>query len=85
MISIPDSLLLGHINQLCAQAVAKGIDVFKVLRAACVNPVLHYKLDSGLLRVGDSADLILGGKTWSSLRYCRLMSVVFWWRKTVKA
>jgi adenine deaminase len=55
----PDSLLAGHINQLCARAVAKGIDVFKVLRAACINPVLHYKLDTGLLRVGDSADLIL--------------------------
>lgn len=55
----PDSLVAGHINQLCARAVAKGIDVFKVLRAACVNPVLHYKLDSGLLRTGDPADLIL--------------------------
>jgi adenine deaminase len=55
----PDSLVLGHINQLCARAVAKGIDVFKVLRAACVNPVLHYKLDVGLLRKGDTADFIL--------------------------
>ncbi len=55
----PDSLLAGHINTLCARAVAKGIDVFKVLKAACLNPVLHYKLDSGLLRPGDSADLIL--------------------------
>jgi adenine deaminase len=55
----PDSLVTGHIDRLCARAVAKGIDVFKVLRAACVNPVLHYKLDSGLLRPGDSADLIL--------------------------
>lgn len=55
----PDSLLVGHINQLCARAVAKGIDVFKVLQAACVNPVLHYKLDIGLLREGDAADFIL--------------------------
>ena len=55
----PDSLVLGHINQLCARAVAKGIDVFKVLRAACVNPVLHYKLDVGLLREGDPADFIV--------------------------
>ncbi len=55
----PDSLVLGHINQLCARAVAKGIDVFKVLKAACVNPVLHYKLDVGLLKEGDKADLIL--------------------------
>ncbi|HVS96541.1 MAG TPA: adenine deaminase C-terminal domain-containing protein [Puia sp.] len=55
----PDSLLVGHINQLCARAVAKGIDVFKVLRAACLNPVRHYRLDSGLLRIGDPADFIL--------------------------
>ncbi len=55
----PDSLVRGHINELCARAVAKGIDVFKVLKAACVNPVLHYKLDNGLLRPGDNADFIL--------------------------
>ena len=55
----PDDLLLGHINQLCERAVAKGIDVFKVLQAACVNPVKHYNLEVGLLQVGDPADFIL--------------------------
>jgi adenine deaminase len=55
----PDSLVLGHINQLCARAIAKGIDLYKVLRAACVNPVLHYKLDVGLLKKSDPADFIL--------------------------
>ena len=55
----PDSLVAGHINQLCARAVAKGIDIFKVLMAACVNPVLHYQLEIGLLRVGDAADFIV--------------------------
>ncbi len=55
----PDSLVLGHINQLCARAVIKGIDVFKVLKAACVNPVLHYQTGVGLLRAGDAADFIL--------------------------
>lgn len=55
----PDSLLEGHINQLCVRAVKKGIDIFNVLRAACINPVLHYKLDIGLLREGDAADLII--------------------------
>lgn len=55
----PDSLVLGHINQLCARAVAKGIDVFKVLKAACVNPVEHYQTGVGLLREGDAADFIL--------------------------
>lgn len=55
----PDSLVLGHINQLCARAIAKGIDLFKILKAACVNPVHHYKLDVGLLRVGDAADFLV--------------------------
>jgi adenine deaminase len=55
----PDSLVAGHINQLCARAIGKGIDVFKALQAACVNPVLHYKLNVGLLRVGDPADFIV--------------------------
>jgi adenine deaminase len=55
----PDSLLEGHINQLCARAVAKGINVFNVLRAACVNPVIHYQLPTGFARVHDPANLIL--------------------------
>jgi adenine deaminase len=55
----PDYLIAGHIDRLCARAVARGIDVFKVLRAACINPVVHYRLNSGILRPGHSADLIL--------------------------
>lgn len=55
----PDSLVEGHINQLCQRAVAKGIDLFKVLKAACVNPVNHYKMKVGLLRQNDFADMIL--------------------------
>jgi len=55
----PDSLVLGHINQLCERAVAKGIEIFKVLKAACLNPILHYKLDVGLLREGEAADFIV--------------------------
>lgn len=55
----PDDLLLNHINALCARAVAKDIDVFKVLQAACVNPVKHYNLDVGLLQKDDVADFII--------------------------
>ena len=55
----PDSLVRGHINELCARAVAKGVNVFKVLKAACLNPVLHYKLNVGMLRIGDPADFIV--------------------------
>jgi adenine deaminase len=57
----PDDLLLGHINQLCERAVAKGIDVFKVLQVACVNPIKHYNLEVGLLQKGDDADFIIVG------------------------
>ena len=55
----PDDLIIGHINQLCSRAVAKGMDVFKVLQAACFNPVKHYNLDVGLLKEGDDADFIV--------------------------
>jgi adenine deaminase len=55
----PDSLAEGHINQLCERAIAKGIDLFKVLQAACINPVHHYKMKVGLLREGDPADFIV--------------------------
>jgi adenine deaminase len=55
----PDSLVINHINALCARAIAKGIDIFKILQAACINPIHHYKLDVGMLRVGDIADFIV--------------------------
>ena len=54
----PDSLVDGHINTLCARAIEKGIDIFKVLQAACVNPVQHYHLPVGQLNEGDAADFI---------------------------
>jgi adenine deaminase len=55
----PDDLIVGHINQLCARAVAKGIDVFKVLQVACINPVKHYNMNVGLLQNADAADFIV--------------------------
>jgi adenine deaminase len=50
---------MGHLNLLCARAVAEGFDVFKVLQMACLNPVDHYKMDVGLLKVNDAADFIV--------------------------
>ena len=55
----PDELLLHHINHHVKRALAKDIDLFKVLKAACINPVKHYKLPIGLLNEGDSADFII--------------------------
>jgi adenine deaminase len=54
----PDELLAGHINVLVRRAFEQGLDPFNVLRAACVNPVLHYGMNVGLLRPGDDADFI---------------------------
>jgi adenine deaminase len=55
----PDSLEEGHINQLVKRALALNIDLFKVLKAACINPIDHYGLNVGKLRVGDPADFIV--------------------------
>jgi adenine deaminase len=55
----PDSLVHGHINLLCQRAAARGIDVYTILAASCVNPVVHYKLKVGLLRKNDFADFLL--------------------------
>lgn len=55
----PDLLVTGHIDALVRRAVAAGIDLYKVLKAACINPVEHYKLDVGQLKAGDPADFIV--------------------------
>ena len=55
----PDEFLLGHINQLAARAVATGCDLMNVLTVACLNPVAHYGLEVGTLKVGDPADFII--------------------------
>lgn len=55
----PDDLVEGHINAMAARAVKSGVDVMKVLRCACLNPVAHYGLNVGLLRQGDPADMVV--------------------------
>jgi adenine deaminase len=55
----PDNLAMSHINELVRRAVAKGKDIFDVLRAACIQPIIHYSLPVGQLREGDGADFIL--------------------------
>ncbi len=54
----PNDLYHEHINQLVKRALAKGNNLFKVLQIACINPIMHYNLDVGMLREGDSADFI---------------------------
>lgn len=54
----PDDLIAGHIDGMVRQGLAKGIPVWNLLTAACVNPVKHYGIDCGLMRKGDNADFI---------------------------
>ena len=54
----PDDLIAGHINCLAARAVAAGHDIFDVLRCACINPIIHYHLPLGRLRIGDRMDAV---------------------------
>lgn len=58
--SHPDDILsLGHINKLVVRSIANRFDLFDVLKIASINPIKHYKLDVGQLRVGDKADFIV--------------------------
>lgn len=55
----PHDLIHGHINLLAKRAIEKGMGIFDVLNAAILNPIKHYKLNVGLLEVGDPADFIV--------------------------
>ena len=55
----PDDLVESHINDIVRRAVAKGVNVFNALKAACINPVDHYKLPVGCLNPGDPADFVV--------------------------
>ena len=55
----PDDLVKGHINLLVKRAIRAGYDPLRIIRACTLNPVNHYKLDTGLLRPGDDADFII--------------------------
>jgi len=55
----PHELIKGHINDLVKRSLEQGLDLMKVLKVACLNPVLHYGLDVGLLRRGDDADFLV--------------------------
>lgn len=57
----PDNLAEGHINLLVKRAIDNGVPLMNVLYSACVTPVEHYGLECGLLRKGDSADIIVVG------------------------
>jgi len=66
----PDLLMARHIDELVRRALVAGVDKFDVLRCASVNSVEHYRLDVGLLRIGDPADFIIF-EGWEELKVRR--------------
>ena len=55
----PNELVKGHVDQLVRRAIALGYNTMDVLKAASLNAVRHYKLNVGMLQVGDNADFIV--------------------------
>ena len=55
----PEMLVERHINGPVQYLLDQDYNIYDVLRAATLNPVLHYNLDVGLLRAGDAADFIV--------------------------
>jgi adenine deaminase len=55
----PEMLQKRHINKLIGGLISEGFNVFDVIRSATINPVEHYNLEAGLLKIGDNADFIL--------------------------
>lgn len=54
----PDDLIEGHIDALVRRGLVEGLSVWDMLKAACVNPVNHYGILSGLMKKGDKATFI---------------------------
>ncbi len=55
----PEMLVKRHINELVAQLISEGYDLFDVLRSCTINPTMHYGLEAGLLQPGNRADFIV--------------------------
>ncbi len=60
----PDVFARGHIDYMVRAAIQNGQDVFNTLRIASLNPVGHYGLDVGLLRIGEPADFLIVDNLW---------------------
>ena len=58
--SHPDELLeKGHIDKIVKLGIKKNINIYNLLKVACINPVKFYNLSVGLLKIGDAADFIV--------------------------
>jgi len=55
----PDDLLKGHINVLVKRALELGISIFDLIKIYSANPIRHYGLNVGQLKIDDPGDFIL--------------------------
>jgi adenine deaminase len=55
----PNDLVKGHMNEIIKRAFNDGYDLFDILRACTYVPKMHYKLNTGLLQIGDPADFVV--------------------------
>jgi len=73
----PEMLSLRHLNKIIAKLISGGFDIYDVISACTVNPILHYKLDAGSLNPGQPADFIL-------VDDCNKMNVLETWIDGIK-
>lgn len=55
----PEMLAERHINKIVSNLINEGFDIFDTIRSCTINPALHYKLETGLLKPGDPADFLI--------------------------
>ncbi|HOP75083.1 MAG TPA: adenine deaminase [Bacillota bacterium] len=55
----PDLLIKGHLTPVVKQALQLGYTPFDLFQCTSVNPVHHYRLEVGLLQIGDPADFLI--------------------------
>jgi len=55
----PNDLVKGHINSLVKRALSDGYELMDILKACVLNPIRHYRLEVGMLQIGDRADCIV--------------------------
>ena len=55
----PKDLQKGHLNTLVKKAITKDIAPIEALKMVTINPAKHYKLNSGEIKKGKKANLIL--------------------------
>lgn len=55
----PETLRKRHLDKIVAKLICEGYDIYDVIRSCTLNPVSHYGLEAGLLRVNDPADFII--------------------------